>query len=180
MVLEIPDNVSNGSFENVPIDDLVKIIDTALDNGYTVAWDGDVSERGFSMGNGLAVLPVPGRRDALRVPGEEMQVDQEMRQATFENFTTSDDHLMHLVGRAHDQLGNKYYIIKNSWGEGAGPRKGYLYMSEAYVRLKTIAVIVNKHALTDGENTHADADAEGDAKDAEESAATDSTTTGGR
>lgn len=149
-VLEIPDNYSNGSFENVPIDDLVTIIDTALDNGYTVAWDGDVSESGFNSGAGLAVLPAPGRRDAMQVPGDEMEVDQAMRQSTFEDLTTSDDHLMHLVGRAHDQLGNKYYIIKNSWGPYAGPYNGYLYMSEAYVRLKTIAVLVNRNAVTAG------------------------------
>lgn len=145
-VLEIPDNFSNGSFENVPIDDIVRIIDQALDNGCTVAWDGDVSEKGFAQGNGLAVLPAPERRDGMRIPGDEMEVTQEMRQQTFEEHTTTDDHLMHLVGRAHDQLGTKYYIIKNSWGP-TGPYGGYLYMSEAYVRLKTIAVLVHKDAL---------------------------------
>lgn len=152
-VLEIPDNFSNGSFQNVPIDDLVATIDNALDSGYTVAWDGDVSERGFASGSGLAVLPTPDRNDAMQVPGTEIEVTQEMRQATFEDQTTTDDHLMHLVGRVHDQLGNKYYIIKNSWGPGAGPYNGYLYMSEAYVRLKTIAILVHKDALVAAEPT---------------------------
>lgn len=145
-VLEIPDNFSNGSFHNVPVDRLVEIIDTALDKGYTVAWDGDVSEKGFSSSNGLAVLPAPDRRNGLKAPGPEIDVDQNMRQSTFEDLSTTDDHLMHLVGRAHDQLGNKYYLIKNSWGQ-TGPHQGYLYMSEPYVRLKTVAIMLHKDAV---------------------------------
>lgn len=144
-VLEIPDNFSSGSFHNVPIDDLVATIDRAIENGYTVAWDGDVSERGFSKSKGLAVLPVKDRKDFLKYPGEELVVDQQMRQDTFEAHSTTDDHLMHLTGIAHDQDGNKYYLIKNSWGE-VGDHDGYLYMSEAYVRLKTIAILVHKDA----------------------------------
>ena len=146
-VLEIPDNFSNGSFRNVPIDDLVATIDNAIENGYTVAWDGDVSERGFSSGKGIAILPKnPGRRDMFEVVGEELDVTQEMRQKTFMSFNTTDDHLMHLVGISHDPAGNKYYVIKNSWGE-VGPYQGYIHMSEAYVRLKTVAIIVHKDAL---------------------------------
>lgn len=147
-VLEIPDNYSNGSFHNVPIDRLVEVIDSALDSGFTVAWDGDVSEKAFSAGQGLAILPTPDRRDALKVPGDEIEVTQEMRQNTFEELSTTDDHLMHLVGRARDQQGTKYYIIKNSWGDGTGPYKGYIYMSEAYVRLKTVAILVHKDVVT--------------------------------
>ncbi len=147
-VLEIPDNFSNGLFHNVEIDRLVAMIDQALENGFTVAWDGDVSERGFSQNNGVAVLPKnPNRRDALRNPGPEMDVTQEMRQDTFESYSTTDDHLMHLVGMAHDQHGTKYYIIKNSWG-ASGQHDGYLYMSEAYVRLKTVAIILHKDAMS--------------------------------
>lgn len=145
-VLEIPDNFSSGLFENVAIDDLVATIDHAIENGYTVAWDGDVSEQGFSKSKGLAVLPVKDRKDYLESPGEELEVDQAMRQETFEEHSTTDDHLMHLTGIAHDQNGNKYYLIKNSWGE-VGDHDGYLYMSEAYVRLKTIAILVHKDAF---------------------------------
>ncbi len=146
-VLEIPDNYSNGSFHNVPIDDIVKTIDRAIKNGYSVAWDGDVSEKGFVSGRGLAVLPKnPSSSRMYREPVEEMKVTQEMRQKTFENLSTTDDHLMHLVGIARDKNGKKYYIIKNSWGE-IGPHKGYLYMSEAYVRLKTIAILVHKDMM---------------------------------
>ena len=142
-VLEIPDNFSSGLFHNVPIDELVATIDRAIENGYTVAWDGDVSERGFSKSKGLAVLPAKDVEDFLKYPGDEMEVGQAMRQSTFEEHTTTDDHLMHLTGIAHDQNGKKYYLIKNSWGE-VGDHDGYLYMSEAYVRLKTISILVHK------------------------------------
>ena len=148
-VLEIPDNNSNGSFYNVPIDELVSIIDNAIENGYSVAWDGDVSERGFSSGKGMAILPKnASRRDAFTEPGEEIEVTQEMRQETFHSYSTTDDHLMHLVGIAKDKNGGKYYVIKNSWGL-VGPHKGYLYMSEAYVRLKTVAILLHKDGIPD-------------------------------
>ncbi len=143
-VLEIPDNFSNGQFYNVPIDDLIETIDHAIENGFSVAWDGDVSERGFSAGNGIAVLPTePGRPDLFDVVGAEVAVDQDLRQEKFMNLETMDDHLMHLTGIATDPAGNKYYLIKNSWGE-AGPYKGYLYISEAYLRMKTIAILVHR------------------------------------
>ena len=146
-VLEIPDNFSNGSFHNVPLDRLVEIADEAIENGYTVAWDGDVSESSFAAWNGLAVLPeASAEADALAIPGEEIEVTQAMRQETFFNHTTTDDHLMHLVGTARDQRGTKYYIIKNSWG-AQGPYGGYLYMSESYFRLKTIALTVHQDVL---------------------------------
>ena len=145
-VLEIPDNFSNGSFMNVPVDDIVEIIDTAVDNGFGVMWDGDVSETGFSANRGVAVLPADKSTKGLSGPVEQMEVTQELRQERFLSYSTTDDHLMHLVGRATDQEGNKYYMIKNSWGK-IGPHKGYLYMSEAYVRLHTLAITVNRDCL---------------------------------
>jgi bleomycin hydrolase len=145
-VLEIPDNFSNGSFLNVPLDNLVTTIDNALDAGFTVAWDGDVSERGFLRNEGIAVLPTGENKDFAKSPGREEIYDQNKRQEAFESLATSDDHLMHLVGRAFDQNGTKYYIIKNSWGE-IGQHKGYLYMSEAYLRAKTVAITVHQDAL---------------------------------
>jgi bleomycin hydrolase len=161
--LEIPDNFSNGAFQNVPIDDLVNTIDRALEAGYTIAWDGDVSERGFQQNNGIAVLPDPSSKNFSQAPGPELNVTQEMRQETFENFTTTDDHLMHLVGTAKDQLGNKYYIIKNSWGE-TGSQNGYLYMSEAYVRLKTISILVHKDIMQKDGKSSASAQPEASSK----------------
>ena len=146
-VLEIPDNYSNGSFQNVPIDNLIETIDFAIENGFSVAWDGDVSEKGFSAARGIAVLPANGsRRDLFTRPGEELVVNQEMRQDAFNSLATTDDHLMHLVGISRDSEGNKYYVVKNSWGE-IGKHKGFIHLSEAFVRLKTVAIIVHKDAV---------------------------------
>lgn len=145
-ILEIPDNYSNGSYINIPIDELMSVIDNALYNGYTIAWDGDVSEKSFSARSGIAVLPTELRKDLFDVPGEEIKVTQELRQETFENFSTTDDHLMHLVGIAKDQNGTKYYITKNSWGE-ISDFKGYLMMSEAFVKLKTVGIMVHKESV---------------------------------
>ena len=147
-ILEIPDNYSNGHFYNVPISELMDAIDAAVEKGYTVAWDGDVSEKGFNAKEGIAVLPVDsGREDLFTEPGEEMEVTQEIRQEYFENFKTTDDHLMHIVGKAKDKKGTEYYIIKNSWGE-ISPYKGYLYMSRAYVEMKTVAVMLHQDVLS--------------------------------
>lgn len=145
-VLEVPDNFSNGSFMNVPIDDVVEILDNAIDSGYSALWDGDVSEDSFSANRGIAVLPADKKSKGLRGPVEQLEVTQELRQKRFLSYATTDDHLMHVVGRATDQFGIKYYLLKNSWGE-IGPHKGYVYMSEAYVRLHTLAIILNRDCL---------------------------------
>jgi len=146
-ILEVPDNYSNGSFYNVPIDELMDIIDYALLDGYSISWDGDVSEKGFSARNGIAVLAEDlSRADLFSKPGKEIEVNQGNRQANFENYRTTDDHLMHIVGIALDQKGTKYYITKNSWGE-ISDHKGYLYMSEAYVKMKTISIMIHKDGL---------------------------------
>lgn len=149
-ILEIPDNYSNGSYINVPMDELMSVIDNALKSGYTIAWDGDVSEKSFSARTGIAVLPTDvTRKDLFDVPGEELEVTQDLRQETFENYSTTDDHLMHLVGIAKDQNGTKYYITKNSWGE-ISDYKGYLMMSEAFVKLKTVGIMVHKESVPEG------------------------------
>jgi len=146
-VLEIPDNWSNGSFINVPIEDLVAIAENAVENGYSVAWDGDVSEKTFSARKGIAVLPANDRGEEVwEKPGEEVSATQELRQQTFESFSTTDDHLMHITGVAKDQNGTHYFYIKNSWGE-ISPYDGYLYMSEPYFRLKTVSIMVHKDAV---------------------------------
>lgn len=146
-VLEIPDNYSNGAYQNVPLVELMKITDHALKNGFSIAWDGDVSEKGFSSNAGMAILPTDEEREDLFLnPNKELFVDQELRQSTFENYSTTDDHLMHVVGTAKDKKGTKYYIIKNSWGE-KGPYQGLLYMSEAYFKLKTVAILLHKDGI---------------------------------
>lgn len=146
-VLEIPDNYSNGSFYNIPIGELQAIVNYAIEKGYSVAWDGDVSEKGFSSGDGVAIVPMDeNRTDLFEAPGAEMKVSQKMRQRQFESFSTTDDHLMHITGLAKDKTGKKYYLIKNSWGE-VSEYKGFLHMSEAYLRLKTVAILVHKDAI---------------------------------
>lgn len=142
-ILNIPDNYSNQSFYNLPLQEMVDVVDKALEKGYSIEWDGDVSEKGFGRKEGVAVLPSDLSSDFLNNPASEIEVTQALRQAAFENYTTTDDHLMHLVGKAEDQNGNVYYIIKNSWGNYS-PYGGYLYMSEAYFKMKTVSITVHK------------------------------------
>ena len=146
-ILEIPDNYMNGSYFNVEIDELVRIIDYALENGYSVLWDGDVGEKGFSQKEGIAILPVNPNTDSIFIKAvDEIVVTQENRQAAFMSYRTTEDHLMHLVGRAKNQDGDAYYIIKNSWGE-RGTYKGFLYMSANYLRMKTVSISLHKDGV---------------------------------
>jgi bleomycin hydrolase len=147
-ILDIPDNFAYGSFYNVPLDEFAKVVDNALDKGFTVALDADVSENDFSGKYGIAVVP-QDEADAKAILTEikpEKKITQEYRQAEFENFNTTDDHLMHIVGKMKDQSGNIYYKVKNSWGSTSG-QNGFVYMSVPYLRLKAISVMVNKAAL---------------------------------
>ncbi|OJJ22974.1 aminopeptidase [marine bacterium AO1-C] len=154
-VLEIPDNFSNGRYYNLPIDELEAVADNAIKNGHSMVWDGDVSEKGFSQRNDVAIIPKKDwslmasseRRRVLQQPTQERKVSQKMRQETFENYSTTDDHLMHLMGTAKDQNGGKYYLIKNSWGTRVGKCGGYIHASKAYFRLKTVSLLVHKDAI---------------------------------
>jgi bleomycin hydrolase len=169
VLLEIPDNWSDDPYYNLPIDEFMKVIEYAIENGYTICWDGDVSDRGFSHKNNIAILPekkvesLDGTERerwekltasekskelyTFEVPGDEKEVDQEMRQEHFDNYTSTDDHLMHLTGIMKDQHGTKYYVTKNSWDDDSNDMGGYLYMSDAYVRLNTVAIMIHKDAL---------------------------------
>ena len=155
MDLEVPDNWSHDLYYNLPVDDLMAVIDHALANGYSVAWDGDVSEKGFSHRRGVAILPAKPweqmtqaeKDSAFRHPVPELQVTQAMRQKAFDDYATTDDHLMHLTGTAKDANGTKYYLTKNSWGPDSNDYGGYLMMSEPYVRLETLAILVHKDAV---------------------------------
>ncbi|MDR2127397.1 MAG: C1 family peptidase [Prevotellaceae bacterium] len=146
-ILEIPDNWSNDLYYNLPIDDFMKVIDYALENGYTLVWDGDVSEKGFSHKNCIAIAPIEQVENLFSAIREEYNVDDSLRQKTFDSYETTDDHLMHLVGTSTDNNGKKYYIIKNSWGTNRNACSGFLHMSEAFVRLKTVAIMVNKKSI---------------------------------
>ena len=166
-LLEIPDNWAWGKSYNVSLDDLMAATEHALKNGYTLAWGADVSEKGFSFSNGLAINPVDmstisvsgndnknfsdggaeKHSNAFLTPVAEVDVTPEVRQEGYDNKTTTDDHGMHIVGMYKDQKGTKYFLVKNSWGTGNFP-EGYLYVSESYFKWKTINVYLHKDGLS--------------------------------
>lgn len=166
-VLEVPDNWTFGRSYNVPLNEMMEVMDYALNNKYTFAWGADVSEKGFSFRNALAIVPeneadidVKGKDNkhfndagadkessAFETPKPEKNITAEMRQKAFDNYETTDDHGMHATGIVEDQKGNKYYIIKNSWGTKYNDCDGYFYASEAYVKYKTINFMVHKDGI---------------------------------
>jgi bleomycin hydrolase len=168
--LEVPDNWEHQQMYNLPLDELIQTMNDALTNGHTVCWDGDVSEKGFSFTNGVAINPEVkkvddyastdrarfeqmGEADRLAEvykfarPYPEVSVTPEIRQEGYETFVTTDDHLMHITGLAKDQNGTTYYITKNSWGTERNAFGGYLNMSESFVRAKTVYIMVHKDAI---------------------------------
>lgn len=167
--LEIPDNWLWAESMNVPMEEMKAIVDNALENGYTVAWAADVSEKGFKWKDGFAVLPAPKNETDLegtelsrwvklsaadkekelydiKGPVKEKNVTQESRQQSFDNFETTDDHGMVIVGYAQDQEGNRFYKVKNSWDTNQ-IYDGFFYVSEPYFLEKTLDVMVNKQAV---------------------------------
>lgn len=150
-ILNIPDNFSNGSMYNLPLDEYISNIDHALKNGYTLSLDCDVSEDTFSGKYGIAFIP-ENKEDSEKGLTEiikEKNVTAEYRLQEFYNFNTQDDHLMHIVGKVKDQNGNFYYKVKNSWGANSDRvgNDGYIYMSISYMRLKSISVLLHKDGL---------------------------------
>lgn len=152
-ILNIPDNFSNGSMWNLPLTDWIQCIDVALDKGFTLVLDCDVSESGFSAKHGLAVVAAKDEdaQNILKEIKPEREVTDVLRQKGFESLTTTDDHLMHIVGKVKDQQGNIYYKVKNSWGKDASKVafEGYVYMSIPYIKLKGISISLHKDGLSD-------------------------------
>ena len=152
--LLVQDNWDFQKVTNVPLNDITTIIDHAIVNGYTIAWATDVSEKYFSWKNGVAFVPEKNWEDMEEAEQKslfngkatERVITQEMRQKAFDNYETTDDHGMHIVGNAKDQTGKEYYIVKNSWGE-KNDYKGYIYVSKAYVQYKTTAFLMHKGAV---------------------------------
>lgn len=161
-IIEVCDNWRWGSAYNLPIEELMEVMYNAVENGYTIAWGADVSEKGFTR-SGIATVPDfenkvtagsdqerwVGKSDAGKeesAPAEEKVITQEMRQIAYDNKETTDDHGMHIYGLAKDQNGNPFFIVKNSWGK-AGDYEGIWYASDAYVRYKTLNIVVHKDAL---------------------------------
>ena len=171
-VLEVPDNWDHGLYYNVPMEELQQIVDNAIDKGYTVLWAADVSEKGFKWYDGVALMPKVDREKSMegteldrwvklkdsekedkmydfKGPVEEVTVTQESRQQGFDNYETTDDHGMVIVGKAVDQKGNKYYKVKNSW-DSEQVYKGYFYISMPYFLAKTMSIMVNKDGVPAG------------------------------
>jgi len=167
-ILEVPDNWSWKAFNNVKLDELEAIMDNAIDNGFSIGWASDVSEKGFSWRNGVAIVPETDveelagsekekweemtddeRQDRMfsfDEPVPEKTITQEMRQTGFDKYKTTDDHGMHIIGIAKDQNGKEYYKVKNSWNTD-NKYKGYFYASKAFIRYKTMSIVVHKDAL---------------------------------
>ncbi len=169
-ILEIQDNWRWASSYNVPLDEMMAIFDNAIENGYPIAWGSDVSEQGFRIGTrkGFCVLPETNAAaasmqgsdmarwtgmgakqildEAAKHPTPQRWVTQEERQLAYDNYETTDDHGMLIYGTAKDQMGNEYYMVKNSWGN-YGEYNGMFYASKAFVRYKTMNIIVHKDAL---------------------------------
>ncbi|HOG25539.1 MAG TPA: C1 family peptidase, partial [Bacteroidales bacterium] len=162
--LEIPDNWLWGTSYNVPMEEMMSVIDHAIMEGYTVLWASDVSEQGFGR-NGIAMYPTTDPKEMigsdqarwlemsatersnafrnLKAPVAEIKaITQEMRQEAYDNKQTTDDHGMQIYGIAKDQNGTKYYMVKNSWGEDAGNYKGLWYVTEKFVQYKTMDIQV--------------------------------------
>ena len=163
--IAVADNWLWKDFYNLPLDEFMQVMDYALENDYSIAWAADVSEKGFSFRDRLAVVPadmdnisVKGednqnfsdagaekKGNAFDAPVDELVITQENRQTAYDNQETTDDHGMHITGMATDQFGTKYYIVKNSWG--TKKNDGYFFASEAYVRYKTMNILIHKDAV---------------------------------
>ena len=166
--VEVEDNWSWDKSYNLPLEELMQVMDYAIDNGYTFVWGADVSEKGFATKDaGVAVIPAMDMKemsgaeiakweklpkgqqmmDAFRQgPAPEKTITQEMRQEEFDRYLTTDDHGMHIIGKAKDQNGTPYFIVKNSWNK-YNKFGGYFYASYPYVALKTMDIMVHKNAI---------------------------------
>ena len=167
-IIEVPDNWMWASVWNLPLDEMMQTIDHALENGYTVAWGTDVSEKGFSRTKAIGIIPeadlesmsgteaekwgkLTAREKEAALykfdkPGKERKIDQQMRQTAFDNYETTDDHGMVIVGTATDQIGNRYYKVQNSW-DVMPPYDGFWYFSRPFVEYKTMSIMVNRNAI---------------------------------
>jgi len=140
--LEVVDNWAHNTMYNVPLDELMEIMENAIMEGYTISWAADISD--LKMNEGVAI--VPADKSQKYGPGPELEITQKIRQNHFDNWTLTDDHCMHLCGIAKDQTGKKYFMEKNSWGI-RGEYKGFSYMSEEFMKLRTMSIMVHKDAV---------------------------------
>jgi bleomycin hydrolase len=151
-IVEVPDNFSNGAYYNLPLEEMLQVTKDALSSGYSVMWDADVSNEGFLQKMGAAVnfVNLPGnlkrKGDLLSGEAKEGKWDAATRQQLFENLTTQDDHLMHIVALEKTKTGATFFRVKNSWGD-VGPYHGYINVSEGYFAINTITLIIPKAGI---------------------------------
>lgn len=154
-VLEVPDNWLHGRVYNLPLEDFKKVAYHALDNNYSIGWAADVGETGFNWKNGLALMPKKSweemskeeKEEVWNTPVPQATITAEMRQEAYDRYETTDDHGMHITGYVKDQNGDRYFIVKNSWGADSNECDGYMYASEAYYLYKTMDIMIHKDAL---------------------------------
>lgn len=169
-IIEVPDNWLWDEVYNVPMEEMMQIMEDAIMDGYTIGWASDVSEKGFMYRKGIAIVPETETKNmtdseiskweslsktekAAKLSGDagpvkEKVITQEMRQVAYDNYTTTDDHGMHIVGIAKDQKDNKYFIVKNSWADDSNKYNGYFYASYPFVAYKTMSFMIHKDALS--------------------------------
>jgi bleomycin hydrolase len=146
-ILEVPDNFSNGWYYNVPLNEMISLTKDAVENGYSLMWDADVSNTNFRQQSGFALQLADPSRKEIGPDDIEIKYDQLTRQKLFEDLTTQDDHLMHLVGIERSPGGKDFFLVKNSWGN-VGPYDGYIHVSETYFAINTVSLVVPKEALS--------------------------------
>lgn len=164
--MEVQDNWLWGQMYNLPLNEMMEVMNNAIDKGYSIAWASDVSEKGFKSKDGYAIVPMSSNKDLAGLEMakwenmskkdqakekeafdfKELNITQELRQEGFDKWETTDDHGMHIIGKAKDQRGANYFIVKNSWGE-YNELKGYFYASEAFVAYKTMNIMIHKDAI---------------------------------
>ena len=149
-VIQVPDNFSSGAYYNLPLTEMMALVKAALQKGFTVMWDADVSNTCFRQDVGYALNLKDGKsytKEEFVPDTREKAYDENIRQELYENLTTQDDHLMHIVGIERSKEGKDFFIVKNSWGN-IGPFKGYIKVSEAYFAINTISLVVPKGAFS--------------------------------
>lgn len=153
-ILQVPDNFANGSFYNLPLNEMIDVVKQAVNKGYSISWDADVSNAGFMQNMALNIASeIPDDKNYVNPEMDanpdvkEMPYDATIRQQLYENLTTQDDHLMHITGIEKSKEGKTFFVVKNSWGN-KGAFEGYINVSEAYFAINTISIVVPKAALS--------------------------------
>ncbi len=168
-IIEVPDNWLWGEVYNVPLNEMMQVIDDAIAEGHPVAWGTDVSEKGFRGAKAIGIIPEEAEKNmvgsdaerwgklssaekeaqiySLDQPVKEKTITQEMRQTAYDNYETTDDHGRVIVGTAVDQNGSPFYKVQNSWGD-RGPYEGFYYFSRPFVEYKTMDIMVNKNVVS--------------------------------